>query len=235
MDKIIDRLLLRLAALEFDDPVKFVYNPLVYARRPFTEYCRKYASGRKEVVFLGMNPGPWGMAQTGVPFGDVGMVKRWLGIDGTVDSPPQQHPKRPINGFQCRRGEISGQRLWGWARDRYGDPLSFFRRFWVANYCPLVFMEASGRNRTPDKLKKGEKKDLFEACDEALVQTVNLVRPDYVVGIGNFAYQRATSALAAMNVEIGRISHPSPANPKANRGWSELIEGELSELGLILS
>jgi single-strand selective monofunctional uracil DNA glycosylase len=230
MDHIIDSLLQQLSGLEFEDPVKYVYNPMVYARAPFNAYHRKYGVGLKEVVLLGMNPGPWGMVQTGVPFGDVEMVKGWLGIAGKVDSPMEQHPKRPIQGFQCTRGEVSGKRLWGWARDRFGDPRHFFRKFWVANYCPLVFMEESGRNRTPDKLKKGEKIELFKACDQALVHMVELYKPRYVIGIGNFAYQRATGALSEIEVKVGRISHPSPANPKANKGWAELIEGELTDI-----
>jgi single-strand selective monofunctional uracil DNA glycosylase len=122
--------------------------------------------------------------------------------------------------------------LWGWARERFGTAQRFFERFWVANYCPLVFMEAGGRNRTPDKLKKDEKIGLFKACDEALVQTVRLLKPNYIIGIGQFAYQRGLSALSGTDISIGRISHPSPANPKANKGWADLIEGELSELGL---
>ena len=35
----------------------------------------------KRVVFLGMNPGPFGMAQVGVPFGEVAAVRDWLRID----------------------------------------------------------------------------------------------------------------------------------------------------------
>jgi single-strand selective monofunctional uracil DNA glycosylase len=232
MEKIIDTLLARLQTISFDIPVKYVYNPLEYAGVSYLRYWQRYGGGKKEVVLLGMNPGPWGMVQTGIPFGDVGMVKGWLGLEGTVRSPRKQHPKRPIAGFQCARGEISGQRLWGWARDRFVEPSRFFRRFWVANYCPLAFMEAGGRNRTPDKLAKDEKKALFAACDEALVRTVELLKPRFVVGIGNFAHQRAVSALSVIDVRIGRITHPSPANPKANRGWAGLIEKELSELGI---
>jgi len=232
MANVIDELTVRMAALKIGAPVDCVYNPLIYARQPFMQYYRRYGTGTKEAVFLGMNPGPWGMAQTGVPFGDVAMVKGWLDIEGEVGSPSVQHPKRPVQGFQCRRHEVSGQRLWGWARDRFGAPRRFFKRFWVANYCPLVFMERSGRNRTPDKLKRDEKGILFDACDLALRRTVQLLRPRYVIGIGNFAYQRAVSALAGTGLKVGRITHPSPANPKANRGWVDLIERELSDLGL---
>jgi len=33
-------------------------------------------------------------------------------------------------------------------------------------------------------------------------------------------------------LKVGRITHPSPANPKANRGWESMVEWELSELGI---
>lgn len=234
MESIVSDLSERVASMRFSPPVTNVYNPLDYAKDPYLAYCKRYAGGPKEAVFVGMNPGPWGMAQTGVPFGDVGMVTQWLRIGGDVNTPPKEHPKRPIMGFKCHRGEVSGQRLWGWAKSRFASPDRFFRRYWVANYCPLVFMEESGRNRTPDKLKKVEKQLLFDACDEALRRTVALLEPQYVIGIGNFAFQQAKSSLAGMNIQVERISHPSPANPKANRGWAELIEGELDGMGLDL-
>lgn len=234
MKRIVDDLVARLAPLRFSSPTVSVYNPLVYARKGFDQYVRTYGQGPKEVVLLGMNPGPWGMAQTGVPFGDVGMVKGWLGIDAQVRGPVNQHPRRPVLGFDCTRGEVSGQRLWGWAQSRYGAPERFFRRFWVANYCPLVFMEQNGRNRTPDKLKKVEKAALFEVCNQALRQTVQLMKPQYVIGVGVFAARQAQEALTGMEIQFGRISHPSPANPKANRGWSELIHKELGEQGIDL-
>ena len=141
--------------LDFGPPVSHVYNPLVYAWESHRTYLERYGQGRKEVIFLGMNPGPWGMAQTGVPFGEVGLVRDWLGIESAVAKPEREHPKRPVEGFDCRRSEVSGRRLWGWARERFGTPEQFFSRFFVANYCPLVFLEESGRNRTPDRLPAG--------------------------------------------------------------------------------
>ena len=124
-----------------------------YARAPHEQYLRRYGDARpSRVLLMGMNPGPFGMAQTGVPFGDVRMVRDFLGIEAPVARPPREHPARPITGFACARSEVSGTRLWGWARDRFGTAERFFERFFVVNYCPLVFMEESGRNRTPDKL-----------------------------------------------------------------------------------
>ena len=162
------RLAKEVDALSFAPPVAFVYDPLTYARVPHERYLERYGAAPKEVVFVGMNPGPFGMAQTGVPFGDPTFVKSWLGIEGEVGKPPREHPKRLITGFACKRSEVSGTRVWGWARDRFGAPERFFARFFIHNYCPLVFMEESGRNRVPEKLPASERVPLFAACDRAL-------------------------------------------------------------------
>jgi single-strand selective monofunctional uracil DNA glycosylase len=234
MHAIVDALVGSVEPLTFAPPVTFIYNPLVYARRSYNDYCRLYAAGPKEVILLGMNPGPWGMVQTGIPFGDARMVSEWLALKGSIDAPIRQHPMRAIQGFACSRREVSGQRLWGWAQRRFGTPRRFFKRFWVANYCPLAFLEESGRNRTPDKLPKDERQPLFAACDQALKAIVDLLKPVYVIGIGKFARERATSALEGLDLKIGGITHPSPANPKANQGWEELVETELAAAGIRL-
>ncbi len=229
-----DDLVARIQRLRFCAPVSRVYNPLVYARSGYDRYVAGFGGTVKPVVLVGMNPGPFGMAQTGVPFGDVQMVKGWMGITAPVAQPANPHPKRPISGFSCQRREVSGSRLWGWAKARYGTPAAFFNQFFVFNYCPLVFMETSGRNRTPNKLPAVEKKSLFRICDQALVQTIDIFKPRWVVGIGGFAEKRIQVALKGRDLQIGRITHPSPANPKANRGWAPLVEAELSAMGIDL-
>ncbi len=219
----------RVDALAFAS-VPFVYNPLVYAWAPHEAYLERWGrTSPREVVMVGMNPGPFGMAQTGVPFGDVAMVRDFLGITGPVAKPPREHPLRPIAGFACTRSEVSGTRFWGWARDRFGTAERFFGRVFVANWCPLVFMEESGRNRTPDKLPPAERAELFRACDEALVKVVEVLRPRLVVGVGRFAERRVRKALGSQ-VEIGCIAHPSPASPAANRDWAGTIDAQLREL-----
>ena len=220
--------------LTFAPPVTHVYNPLDYAWDAHAQYLGRYGDAPKKVLFLGMNPGPWGMAQTGVPFGEVGAVRDWLRIDAAIEGPDPEHPKRPVHGLACTRSEVSGARLWGWARDLFATPDRFFERFFIANYCPLAFMESTGRNRTPDKLPVSERTPLFEACDRALRKTVEHLRSDLVVGVGTFAEGRARSALGEIGVRIGRILHPSPASPAANRGWSERVTRELRELGVEL-
>jgi single-strand selective monofunctional uracil DNA glycosylase len=220
--------------LSFDEPITHVYDPLSYARAPHEAYLAKYGVGKKKVLLVGMNPGPFGMAQTGVPFGDVAMVRDFLGIEAATKRPDPEHPKRPVLGFECTRSEVSGTRLWGFARDRFGTAKRFFEDFFVANYCPLVFMEASGKNFTPDKLPARERDALFAVCDRALARIVDELRPSVVVGVGVFARDRALAALSGFSGTIGTVLHPSPASPKANRGWAAIAAKELTELGVKL-
>ncbi len=228
----IDDLNRELAPLRFAEPVSHVYNPLVYARSGYEAYLNLAGNGPKRAFFLGMNPGPWGMAQTGVPFGEPRIVREWLGIEAEIGKPDPEHPKRPILGFDCPRAEVSGSRVWGAIRTHFETPERFFERYFLANYCPLIFMEASARNRTPDKLPAKERQALFAACDRYLLRTVEILRPEWVIGIGTFAEQRARLVLAGTGVRIGRILHPSPANPATNQGWAKVVARELTELGL---
>ncbi len=234
-----DRLSRRLARVRIGPPVTHVYNPLTYARAPYAAYLRRYAAGTKRVVFLGMNPGPFGMAQTGVPFGEVRMVKDWLGIEEPVTKPAREHPKRPVRGFACERSEVSGARLWGLWRDLYGTPESFFAWAFVSNYCPLVFMEESGRNLTPDKLRAAEREAIQRACDDHLQQVIATLRPAWLVGVGKFAEGRALSAAAARkrdhpSLRVACIPHPSPASPAANRNWSGATLEAMQRQGVTL-
>jgi single-strand selective monofunctional uracil DNA glycosylase len=181
-----------------------------------------------------MNPGPWGMLQTGVPFGEISFVRDWMGIDGEVGQPETVHPKRPVAGFACTRSEVSGKRVWGWAQYRFVTAERFFRQFMVVNYCPLAFFDEGGKNVTPDKLKASDRARLFRLCDDALLETVETLTPERVIGIGRFAYDRSLAALEGMDVKIGRITHPSPANPAANKGWQDIVEREFEEMGIEL-
>ena len=233
LSTITDTLVADLAGLTFAPPTAYVYNPLVYARAPWDLFCRKYGQGEREVLLLGMNPGPFGMAQVGVPFGEVAAARDWLGIQAEVGRPDPEHPKRPILGFACTRSEVSGRRLWGWAAERFGTPEKFFARFFVANYCPLVFMEEGGRNRTPDKLPAAERAALFAACDRALLSTLNHLKPRFAIGVGKFAEDRIRAVAANRpGLKIGRILHPSPASPAANRGWAPQVNAQLEQLGV---
>ena len=218
--------------LTFAEPIHHVYNPLDYAWEAHRLYLQKFGAGAKRVLFLGMNPGPFGMAQTGVPFGEVAAVRDWLGIRCSIGRPDREHPARPVSGFDCVRSEVSGQRLWGLFSKRFGTRDRFFRDHLVMNYCPLVFMEISGRNRTPDKLPPGERAALFSLCDDHLRAVCDVAKPEWVVGVGAFAAKRASEALSGKKIKLGTILHPSPASPAANRNWSEQVTQQLLKLGI---
>ncbi|MEW6306957.1 MAG: uracil-DNA glycosylase family protein [Verrucomicrobiota bacterium] len=218
--------------LAFAAPVAFVYHPLAYAWTPHEAYLRRFAAARKRVIFLGMNPGPFGMAQTGVPFGEIAAVRDWMGIHTPVAKPEREHPQRPVEGFACPRSEVSGRRLWGLFATRFGMADAFFKDHFVANYCPLAFMEAGGKNLTPDKLPPRETGPLFAACDEHLRRVVEVLQPDWLIGVGGFAEKQARQAVHETGVRIGTILHPSPASPAANQDWAGKATAQLQQLGV---
>lgn len=219
--------------LKFTRPVAHVYNPLDYAWVAHELYLRKYGASRKRVIFLGMNPGPFGMAQTGIPFGEVAAVRDWLGISTAVAKPKFEHPKRPVQGFDCPRSEVSGRRLWKLFAERFGSAKQFFTRHFVVNYCPLAFLSESGSNVTPDKLPKAERARLDAACDAHLRRTLEILQPEWVVGVGAFARQRGELATVGTAIRVGQVLHPSPASPKANRqDWGLTATRELVAQGI---
>ncbi len=231
---IYDRLVVRLQPLTFAPPVAVVYNPLEYAAAAHRKYLDRFGRGTGRVLFLGMNPGPFGMVQTGVPFGEVAAVRDWMRIEAPIQRPALQHPKRPVEGFACRRSEVSGQRLWGLFKDWFGTADAFFAKAFVANYCPLAFVEEGGANRVPEKLPAAEREPLFAACDETLVDVIHALAPSHVIGVGDFAKKRAELVCkrAGIVVPIASVLHPSPASPRANRGWADEAKRSLLDLGL---
>jgi single-strand selective monofunctional uracil DNA glycosylase len=218
--------------LRFGAPVQAVYNPLDYAWQAHEEYLRRFAAAPKRVVFLGMNPGPWGMVQTGIPFGEVEMVRDWLGIRAAVGAPSRLHPRRPVLGWSCTRREPSGRRLWGLIREKFGTPQAFFKDHFVANYCPLAFFDEAGANLTPDRLRGDDRRALEHVCDDHLRRLVLALRPQWAIGVGGYAGSRLKAACAGTAVSVDSILHPSPASPAANRGWAEVVTKRLRDLGV---
>jgi single-strand selective monofunctional uracil DNA glycosylase len=221
-----------LGSIAVPAPVSHVYAPLEYAWEVHERYLRRYAASTRRILFLGMNPGPWGMSQTGVPFGEVRMVREWLGLAGRIGQPRHPHPQRPVQGWACQRSEVSGRRWWGSLAASFGTSERFFAEHFVASYCPLAFLEASGRNRTPDQLPRAVRTPLEAACDQHLRQLVAALQPRWVIGIGRYAEAQAERALAGQELRIGRILHPSPASPAANRDWFAQVTAGMRQLGV---
>ena len=222
------------ARLTFTPLVAHVYAPLAYAREPHERYLA-LAKAPIDALFVGMNPGPFGMAQTGVPFGEIAAVRGFLAIDGRVRVPRDTHPKRPVQGFACTRAEVSGQRFWGLFSRAFASRDACFDRIFVWNYAPLAFVSATGANITPDKLPRAQREALESPCNEALVAMTELLRPRLVIGVGAFARAAAERALktCAHRPEFAQILHPSPASPAANRGWEPQVRADLVKLSVI--
>lgn len=225
-----------LAPLSFGKPVALTYNPLSYAGASYEKYLRTYADGTKRALFLGMNPGPFGMTQTGVPFGEVAAVKNWLHIEAPIGKPPVEHPKRPVLGFDCPRSEVSGRRLWSLFAENYGTADNFFKTNFVANYCPLVWMSETGANITPDKLSALDRKPVEEACMDYLEDTIRILQPEILVGVGGYArkqLEQISPRFPNREFTLGTLLHPSPASPISNKNWPELPKQQLKDMGLL--
>ena len=218
--------------LKFKPPVTHVYNPLTYAWSAHEEYLRRFGNGRKRVVFLGMNPGPFGMAQIGIPFGEIAAARDWMGIHTSITKPKMEHPKRPILGFGCPRSEVSGRRFWGLFAEKFGSSEQFFTEHFVVNYCPLAFLSVTGSNLTPDKLPATEQTGLFAICDAHLHHVLEILEPEWLIGVGGFAKKRGALVAPGLKIRLGQILHPSPASPKANRGWATAATNELLAQGV---
>lgn len=222
----------------FKPPVAFVYNPLDYAWSAHARYIEKFGSTTKQLVLVGMNPGPWGMAQTGVPFGEVGHVTRWMGIDASVASigrPQREHPKRPVLGFACARSEVSGARLWGAIAAKHPRAETFFQRAFVINFCPLLFLDEGGRNITPDKLPatQSERLALEAVCRAHLGRALAALQPECVLGVGAYAAKQVASVVDDPTIRRGVLPHPSPASPQANRGWARMARSALQKMRIL--
>ncbi len=219
--------------LKFADPVAHVYNPLTYAWPLHEEFLRRFGAGSKRVIFLGMNPGPFGMVQTGIPFGEIAAVRDWMKLSAPIGRPAAEHPRRPILGLACPRSEVSGRRFWQLFAQRFGSPEIFFDGHFVVNYCPLAFLAGSGANLTPNKLPKAGREDLFALCDAHLRRVLEILEPEWLIGVGGFAQVRGELVVADGPIRVGQVLHPSPASPKANRhDWGKTAAQELVQLGV---
>lgn len=218
--------------LTFSKPVEVTYNPFNYAWDPYKDYIEKFASDQKDILFLGMNPGPFGMMQTGIPFGEIRAVRDWLGIEGMVNKPEIEHEKRPIVGWECERSEVSGRRLWGLFEEKFETPEKFFKNHFVMNYCPLGFLSATGSNITPDKIPKSEMQPVIEKCDAHLKEICEALKIKTAIGIGAYAKKRLDKTLVNSAIKTGVILHPSPASPKANKDWAGTAVNQMKEQGI---
>lgn len=219
-------------------PVAVTYHPLTYAWAPHKAYLERYGEGRKKALLIGMNPGPWGMGQNGIPFGERVFAGEWLGLEGIpVGKPEVEHPKRPVLGWANKRSEESGKRLWGFLRDTYGAPEKALKDLLVVNHCPLLMFGETGTNITPDKLLKADREQVAMICDEGLLRMIDAFEPQTLIGVGKYAEGCCTRIAEERDIEVTHILHPSPASPLANREngayWRKKTTEVFQDVGLL--
>ena len=209
--------------LEVEGVADCVYNPLMYAWEIHEEFIRISGGEGAQTILLGMNPGPHGMGQMGIPFAATSVVRDLLGISGIdVDKPAVTHPRRPVNGLSHPKEEVSGTRLWGLLQDRYGSARQIFQNVFLVNHCPLMILDGPrGTNITPNNVSGPSVHDLLERCDQHLREAVIALGAEEVIGIGKYAEKRANLALSGMGTRVKTCWHPSPASPLANRNGGE--------------
>ncbi|KAF5297131.1 hypothetical protein FQA39_LY02711 [Lamprigera yunnana] len=201
-----------LKKLSFKQPVVYVYRPLDYAFKPHSVFTHRYCTTPKKILFVGMNPGPWGMCQTGIPFGEVNVVKDWFQINDEVSKPEKECPERVVSGLSCKRSEVSGQRIWGLFRNICGTPEKFFKHAYMYNYCPIAMMKIKGVNVTPSEIKGETQRLLEEICDKTLYDVIQLLQVEIVVTVGKFAEARALHVLKHKNpfkTKVLYLMHPN--------------------------
>ena len=203
--------------------VDAVYNPLVYAWEPHRAYLELASGGGAKTLLLGMNPGPHGMGQMGIPFAATSVVRELLKITNLeVGQPRTPHPKRPISGLDWPKEEVSGTRLWSLLANEYGSAESIFKSVFLLNHCPLMlFSGERATNITPDKITGPTTKALLERCDEHLREVVDIMQIERVIGVGRYSEKRALNALSGIDISVTTCWHPSPASPLANRNKGE--------------
>lgn len=223
-----------LRPLRFSHPVTHTYLTVDYAREGYEAYLETFANSKKRTLLLGMNPGPFGMAQTGVPFGEIAAVRDWMKLSPNIGKPDNEHPKRRIQGMDCPKSEVSGRRLWGLFSEKFPNAKDFFKDHLVINFCPLIWMKDSGANLTPDKISAAEMSAADAACQKHLRRLIELLEPQYLIGVGGYAENQMQIAQNELGTHatVAKILHPSPASPAANRGWAEVAERQLREIGV---
>jgi len=206
-------------SLVSEGSVDVCYNPLAYAWDVHEAYLRRMGDSGARTVILGMNPGPHGMGQMGIPFAATSVVRDLLGITGIpVNQPEAADPRRPVVGLEYPREEVSGTRLWGLLAEHYGDVAAISSNVFLVNHCPLMlFSGPRAANITPDKVSGSTAQTLLKRCDQHLREVVEVMEAERVIGVGKFAESRAGAALANYSVEVLGCWHPSPASPLANR------------------
>lgn len=225
-----------------------VWNPGRYGASWHRRFRRMVPLESNPVILFGLNPGPYGMAQTGIPFTDVKRLRERLPrlaasleIHGPVEVPGLAPPS--LRPFLTRSFESSAVRIYRFLDLAWGSAEEGWRKVGVANPCSLLFMDAAGKNRTPADLQGAVSRrrsaghsaaELREACDrlrrKAALEAMAAVRPRGVVLLGKDV-QKALGSVTVKVVGARDVlpwEHPARAVPTR---WARGLLGEIRRRG----
>jgi single-strand selective monofunctional uracil DNA glycosylase len=224
-----------------------VLNPGRYGERWHARFRRAYPMSPRPLLVFGLNPGPYGMAQTGVPFTDLkrlesalpGLWKDLVASGEPVTRPGLAPPS--LARHLTRTFESSSVRVYRFLERAYGRPELALREVVFVNPCPLLFIDPeTGANRTPADLpralrarKAAELVHAFEELRRATVlEAVAELEPRGAILLGRDVAAAVGEALrAALGARsVVEWEHPARAVPET---WSRGLADELRKRGLL--
>jgi single-strand selective monofunctional uracil DNA glycosylase len=220
-----------------------IWNPGLYAASWHALFRKEYPASAGCILVFGLNPGPYGMAQTGIPFTDLkrlrehlprlakGLERRGCSLAGVGLAP------RSLRPYLSRTFESSAVRVYRFLSRGWGSAEDGWRSVVVANPCSLLFMDAAGENRTPADLvgavsrRTGSlvaARRLRERCNAlrrlAAREAVRVLSPRGVVLLGKDAQRAMQTGIAPLLGPDSILGWEHPARAVPDRWAMGLLE-----------
>jgi single-strand selective monofunctional uracil DNA glycosylase len=218
-----------------------VLDPSRYGERWHAPFRRLYPPRARPLLVFGLNPGPYGMAQTGIPFTDLKRLAQGLprlaaelARSGERLSLPGLAPSS-LQPFLTRTFESSSVRVHRFLRLAHGSAERAFREVVFVNPCPLLFIDrALGENRTPADLPRALRAGVDEARVEVVSVAVARLRARGAIVLGRDAAAALSVPLRARLGERAVVEweHPARAVPDI---WARGLLAALRRRGLLAS
>ena len=197
-----------------------VWNPQLYGLPLYRRFATEHLpTSRGAIVALGLNPGKYGMSQTGIPFTDVTRAARV----GIAIEPPGLAPASLRPFLKSYRVERSSASVYNLLDALWGGPAEGWRRLWAVAPCGLLFLEPDGTNVTPADARLARRDDVRELRLRVIRESVEAARPRGVLLLGQDVARVAADALG--DVETLVVDHPVARGP-GRRGpawWAGVV------------
>jgi len=212
-----------------------VWNPALYALDIYQEYLTKFPPEPGAILALGLNPGPYGMAQTGIPFTDCRTASGALGMEMTI---PGKAPDDLISRLKKANGkwrgtyERSSLGMYRFLILAWGDIKTAYRNWFVGNPCPLLFLDPERWNVTPADPRLRRMKEVGELRQRAVIGFSEILNPRGIVCFGKDV-AKAVGEVAIRQVGPDRVvfyEHPARAVPEK---WAAGLLQELTQRQLL--